>query len=238
MLYNVSQHTFESHKERNLYYKFFAGYFLNPLVDTDGDRCKERLDALAKILQAPVWHTGDVLVPDTLSTANHIHVSFDNHADQIKNLPVDKGEFADILIQGVDSNGRDIFIAIEAKFLSRWKYEKDVIKVNRRIAAIRKALPSARVFRFLLLTEAKWNNVRKKRNQTGSQLALLEEWEGDLSVILWEQFTSACKNPRVNEWLLSQLCLTDNTAKYDVVDGRLFRAPCLTTNPCHGGEPT
>lgn len=229
MLYNVSQNMFESHKERDLYNKFFAGYFLNSLVDAEGDRCKDRLNALVKILQAPEWHTGDVLVPDTLSTLNHIHVSFDNHANQIKNLPVDKGEFADILIQGVDSNGRDIFIAIEAKFLSDWKYKKDVIKVNRRVAAIRKALPSARVFRFLLLTEAKWNNVRKKRNQTGSQFALLEEWKGDLSVILWEQFASACKNPQVKEWLVSQLRLTDDTAKYDVVDGRLFRAPCMAT---------
>ena len=42
MLYDVSQHTFESHKERNLYYKFFAGYFLNSLVDIEGDRCEER----------------------------------------------------------------------------------------------------------------------------------------------------------------------------------------------------
>lgn len=228
MLYNVSQHTFESHKERNLYYKFFAGYFMNSLVDAEGDRCKERLNALVKILQAPEWHTGDVLVPDTLSTLSHIHVSFDNHANQIKNLPVDKGEFADILIQGVDSNGRHIFIAIEAKFLSDWNFDDDVIKVARRIAAVREVLPGARVFPFLLLTEAKWKNVTKKRNQTGSQCALLEEWGGNLRVILWEQFASACKNPQVREWLVSQLRLTLDTAIYKVVDGRLFRAPCRT----------
>ena len=151
MLYSVSQHTFESYKERNLYYKFFAGYFLNSLVDSEDDSFKERLKALSKILRAPSWHIGQTIPADLELDAGNVHLSFDNHASQIDLSGKDNGEFADILIQGIDSNGRDIFIAIEAKFLSDWTHKKDVIKVSGRIAAIRKALPSARVFLFLLL---------------------------------------------------------------------------------------
>ena len=38
MLYDTSDQTFESEKERNLYYKIFAGYLLNERIPRWQDR--------------------------------------------------------------------------------------------------------------------------------------------------------------------------------------------------------
>lgn len=123
MLFNVNARTLESEKERNLYYKFFAGYLFNELVPGAEVRraaffrhVSER--AAAQHLPFPPIKT---LIP------LNCHVSFDNHA-YLFGYPDDRGEFADVLLTLYNpANMHPQFILpIEVKFLQDWDPVDDI----------------------------------------------------------------------------------------------------------------
>src|SRR5690349_17288206 len=93
MLFDFGTGLFESEKERNLYCKFFGGYFFNELLAG----VDERVARFCRLLDHPDYPTTQQARAISLS-ASTLHVSFDNHAYLFENCSVDMGELADILV--------------------------------------------------------------------------------------------------------------------------------------------
>ncbi len=183
MLFNES--AFESYKERNLYYKFFAGFFFNELVPG----WEHRLDEFCQVISARSGLAGGIrLNPATT------HVSFDNHLIQLVKKGVDRGEFADILLH--DPHNR-ILVGIEAKYLSNWKHKKDIEINSERLRMAGEQLDAGTVVQCLLVSESKWNRSQQK--------LLLESTSPRIAVIHWEQLWQICSNPLVVGYLSRQL---------------------------------
>jgi hypothetical protein len=102
---------FESFKERNLYYKFFAGYFANELVKG----WENRFMSLVDLVGGKYGKLGRLVGPLDMNP-KHTHLSFDNHIAQYLNgSTTDRGEFSDVFFYDCKTrNG----IAIEVKYLS------------------------------------------------------------------------------------------------------------------------
>src|SRR3990172_8422878 len=114
MLFNAAN--WESEKERNLYAKFFAGYFFNPFAPGRDARMAQFSALLEFKAQEAQFDRG----PHPIALSPHqAHVSFDNHIWRLSEL--DRGEFADILVY--DDN---FWISFEAKFLRSFNCEKDI----------------------------------------------------------------------------------------------------------------
>lgn len=193
MLFDYHNGTLESDKERNLSYKFFAGYFFNELLQGYERRFEEFYRLLCS---NPVYAKGRrapcIFCPSTT------HVSFDVHA-YLLNPRADNGELADVLLY--DGANRAM-IAIEVKFLEDWDFKKDVEGNAKRIAGIVGCTTGLQVIQCLLLTEEKWINGRRKKNQPGNQFSKLEASNGiDIVVITWEQLVPLCDNPGVHAYL-------------------------------------
>ena len=129
MLFNHGTDTFESEKERNLYYKFFAGYFFNDLVSGYEKRVKSFYKLLFQEGIDEEDCFGDFVLHEGMKIPSAISVTFDFHGYLLEGAR-DRGELADILIQDHQNN---IFIAIEAKSLTDWNYEKDITVNSGRI---------------------------------------------------------------------------------------------------------
>ena len=139
MLFSIRNDDFESEKERNLYYKFFAGYFLNEHVQG----LEMRLQAFCDLLSNCSRGGKNISQEPITLTPECAHVSFDNHGYLFSGLGTDRGEFADILVH---DRSTSVVIPIEAKVHSNWSYEKDVISNERRLRLIEREMPSARFF--------------------------------------------------------------------------------------------
>ena len=129
MLFDHQAGRWESEKERNLYSKFFAGYFFNELVPG----WEERLAAFCALLETKAQ---EVLFPRPRPIAlipSHTHVSFDNHIWRLSQY--DRGEFADILIYD-----NALWIPLRP-VLIEFSCDKDIICNLNRIASI----PAARL---------------------------------------------------------------------------------------------
>jgi hypothetical protein len=183
MLYDES--AFESYKERNLYYKFFAGYFFNELISG----WEQRLDEFCQLILARSGQPGGI----RLSAAT-THVSFDNHLIQLVKKGVDRGEFADILL--LDNHNR-VLVGIEAKYLSDWKHDKDIICNAKRLRQAGEILGISTTIQCLLVSSSKWGNSRQK--------AVLESISPPIVVVRWEELQKLCTNERVVDYLIRQL---------------------------------
>ncbi|MGI2214739.1 hypothetical protein [Shewanella oncorhynchi] len=84
MIFNSGPCVLESEKERNLYTKFFAGYFFNEFIDGYDERVVWINSYLSKKLNKTV----------SLQSPS---ISFDNHT-YLLDIDSDRGEFADILL--------------------------------------------------------------------------------------------------------------------------------------------
>jgi hypothetical protein len=96
-------------------------------------------------------------------SAQDIHVSFDNHINQINGAGTDQGEFADIFIFNLRY---DLLISIEAKYLKNWGYNKDITGISDRLSGMKKLLVqegicNPQIIQCLLVTKQKWQNVKK-----------------------------------------------------------------------------
>lgn len=209
MIFTNFNADYESYKERNLYYKIFAGYFFNEILP-DYKKNKEAFFNLLINLIGTEQHFNKPLDTDELLanaltklSDENLHVSFDFHPKQvIKNYP-DRGEASDIIIWG-----NKYFISIEAKYLSDWSYKKDIEEVQSRIEDLGKHVNKTGI-QILLIKEEKWKNNNAKLNQPGSNLMLLKNNQDKLKVpvivITWSQILELIEEPLVKKYLLNQL---------------------------------
>ncbi len=184
MLFNYGTDTFESEKERNLYYKFFAGYFFNDLVSGYERRVKSFYELLFYEYKDEENSFGDFKLHDDMEIPSSVYVTFDFHGYLLIDAK-DRGELADVLIQDHQNN---LFIAIEAKSLTDWNYEKDIIVNSDRIIQLKNH--SENLYQVLLLTGDKLENCINKKNQNNSNWGRIIKNEKDLKlplrVITWE----------------------------------------------------
>lgn len=120
MLFDIGDSVVESEKERNLYAKFFAGYFFNELVPG----AEKRLDGFANLIQEKARKCD--IETDLVISYETAHACFDTHAYLLggKNQlgQEDRGEIADILLH---DRKNKVLISIEAKFLEDFEVNKD-----------------------------------------------------------------------------------------------------------------
>jgi hypothetical protein len=192
MIFNLSNESFESEKERNLYYKIFAGYFFNELISG----WEKRLQDFQKLIN-------DKNSDSIYLSPENTHISFDNHSyGLLSNDEKDRGEFADILIQDVKNK---VIIAIEAKYLSDWEYEKDICKNKERIDKVKKKLGYNKSIQCLLLKQSKWEEAEKREKQTGSNYAKLKKNKSSVTIVFWEEIIDLCDEGIVISYLKKQL---------------------------------
>lgn len=199
----------ESYKERNLYYKIFAGYIFNEFVAGYAERKERFLDLICKQEN----NTNYYKTKQTIEKMKHeeIHLDFDHHACQIcKELNnTDRGEFADILI--CSQSG---LIAIEAKLYSNWTFDKDINSNRGRIEKVLEKLHNKHgnipdAIQVLLLSGVKLQRGQNnhasqyylmKQNMAGSDSAL------GFSIITWEDLCEKVITlPEVKELVKRQL---------------------------------
>ena len=94
---------------------------------------------------------------------NEVFVLFDFHLKQIIKDYEDVGEMSDIVIWG-----KNVFISIEAKYLSYWSFSKDISEVQERLIEAQ-GLLNKKSIQVLLLLRNKWNNVVRYYNNPGSE---------------------------------------------------------------------
>lgn len=190
MLFSFGSDIVESEKERNLYYKFFAGYFLNELVPG----WEERLQRFSALIQESLAQklvdrsSPIVLHPETT------HVSFDCYA-YLLNRKSDRGEFADIMVHDVENK---VLVAIEAKFLSDWNFEKDIKRNGERLAELQRFLPEdTQIVQCLLVTRRKWAGAEAMVNHPASNFKNFARLGNHVVLLFWETLFEECTNATV-----------------------------------------
>ena len=211
---NKSLEVFESYKERNFYYKVFAGYLFNELLPDyeknkrsffDLLKCQLNLDGTIKYNYGNNTLASGIPLTEVLNELrkDKVHVSFDYHLAQLDIPGADRGEVSDIIIWG-----KEHFISIEVKYLSDWTYRKDIEQVQQRIVELGNKVGKGGI-QVLLLSEKKWLNNQKHLAQTGSNLnELMANSHGleiPLIVLTWEQLAGIVLNEGVKDYVLRQL---------------------------------
>jgi hypothetical protein len=199
MIFSHSQSDFESEKERNLYYKIFAGYFFNELIPGYDDR----LTKFCHLLNEPIARGASASSSPILLNPKRVHVSFDNHLYLFSQLRTDRGEFADIIIH--DDTNR-ILVPIEVKLHSNWSYKKDVLANQERHDQLQSILPNINIVPILLLTRFRWERASNKESSEHSNyMKFHQDPKCRFRVILWEQVADFIPENKVREYLNSQL---------------------------------
>lgn len=204
MIYSIDDLTFkndESYKERNLYYKIFAGYFFNELILEYKIRKTEFFELLVETISIPGRFFGNKEKAFNMLKKmqnEDLHVTFDFHPTQNRkndntNDAFDRGEMSDILILSKTN-----MLSIECKYLSDVSYQKDVIDVQKRIIKFIKPnnLEPLQIF---LLKREKW----KKSIPIKAELD--KKTDVPAIVISWEDLLLKIKDPKVNGYLREQL---------------------------------
>lgn len=222
MLFNESPKNIkESYKERNLYYKIFAGCLFNELIPG----LEIRADAFLNLIKDKnkIGEKAKAPYIDMLHKMKNevLHVDFDHHLCQIaldndeqncraiNGGQIDKGEFADVLIYS-DTG----MIAIEVKYKSNWTIDKDIIANRKRIKFISDNTKKS-AMQVLLISNNKYKNSQKRGD---SQLNLLKTMIANgeivnldsigLAIISWEDIQEIFNEERfgkVSEYLSRQL---------------------------------
>jgi hypothetical protein len=223
MLYSSREDVFESEKERNLYYKYFAGYYFNELVVG----FEKRLSEFCGLLNRKEMRFGSAIEDDQpfQLSAENTHVSFDNHGYLFSNANTDRGEFADILVH--DPTTR-VLVPIEVKLHSDWSYAKDVEGNQTRLHKIQAALSDKgghpRIIPCLLLSVAKWDECQGQEARKASQFArLADNGSLPLHILLWKDFLDLTTDKHVHTFLAKQLALCKKTSRYEIRDGWFYR---------------
>lgn len=202
MLFNAGDNALESEKERNFYFKFFAGYFFNELVGSRTEY-EQRVRRFQDLLRKPPWPS-ESPYKDLSLDPDHLTVSFDLHeylfdpAQRAANVTgSDLGEFADIGLYSEPATAAPTMVAVEAKFFSRWKKEKDLFEVGERLWRISRALEQVKLVRCLLVRE--WGDADVARIQG-------QKYPGPRVVVLtWKDLLGAPGLSVADEWLQRQL---------------------------------
>jgi hypothetical protein len=195
----------ESYKERNFYYKVFAGYLFNELLPEYKANKAAFFDLLIRNEGAKKLKVGDTMLNQALSelSTNEIQVTFDFHPKQIIKDYSDHGESSDIIIWG-----DRYFISIEVKYLSDWSFKKDITEVQKRIMDVGNKVNKQGI-QVLLIKETKFENAKSKLNQLGSNLNELQKAINELKVpiliITWEQIKGLIPTEKVTKYIEMQL---------------------------------
>ena len=211
MMFNNIDTYFESEKERNLYYKIFGAYICNKFVKGYA----KRIQVLSQILSKPkpLHRDAKQIDLDIQLDLNDMQVSFDNYLHRYrfpkvkKEKKVDRGEFADILIQCKSTR---TLICIEAKLHSDWRYDKDIEENQDRQHRIRDMMnDNIKVVPYLLVTTAKWQAVQElvghKKSNYNRLLEDLPGSEYQCNLILWEDLMRCISHQEVKDYLTRQL---------------------------------
>ncbi len=205
MIFEFGDNIIESEKERNLYTKFFAGYFFNEIVEGSN----ARLIKFADLIKKKAESAGIPLKSDFTLSPKSTHVCFDTHA-YLLGLPneqsgEDRHEIADILIH--DSHNK-VFISIEAKFLENFDVDEDVKLALERLQSLKNRMPNTQFIFCLLISRTKWNRIQKMKNHPGSQYKkLIENYSDKMLVLLWEELVDICEHRSVKKFMDYQLSL-------------------------------
>ena len=213
MLFEMNKREFESEKERNLYFKFFAGFYFNELINwhpTRLDGYIERLKDFYRLLKRPAFRVGDDLMAEIQPPDKGVFVSFDNHIDRYhKSL---RGEFADILIHDQTTN---LLIGVEAKYLDDWDYEKDIVENGKKLQSMARKLNSQKSLLCLLVTETKWTNVVIRAGSKNSNFNRLKKHSEPVVVIHWEMLNDLeSVHPHVRNYMIDQLQRSQSASSY------------------------
>jgi hypothetical protein len=217
MQFTVSDHIFESEKERNLYYKFFAGYFLNELIPG----IEERLSAFASLINSCSRRGLAASKQEISLSSTTTHVSFDNHTYLFGSISPDRGEFADILIQ--DKSSRTV-IAIEAKVHSDWSFDKDINSNERRLKTLQDHMSGALFVPCLLVTRARWNECERRESlEYSNYKRFKDEPTCRTIVLLWEELVELVEDVAVKNFVNEQLARRKTGFGYGFSDNWFFR---------------
>jgi hypothetical protein len=209
MLFDFQETTIESEKERNFYFKFFAGYYFNELVPGIESRIRD----FCNILNDPLNRINDAGTEIELSPVT-THVTFDFH-EYLINKGADRGELADILIVDED---KSLCIAIEVKWLENWNFEKDILANNKRIKTLEKTNRFKHVYQCLLIKESKHEHGKKKVNAAGSNYAKLSgQEEISVIVITWEDLLKNLEEPVVEKFFSNYMKSTKSTFRKELM---------------------
>ena len=200
MIFNTESDFYntESYKERNLYYKIFAGYLFNEIVVGYDQRKLDFLNLLEKQINEDGLFFGEkssaVQIISTLKN-KPVTVTFDYHPAQIfEDYKKDnRGEMSDILIL---SNSE--MLSIECKFLSNINYDKDITEVQERIIKFKDKF-FVNPLQILLLKQSKWQNSKNIK------LKLEAATNVPVVVVFWEQLCSLLNDKIVQEYLQKQI---------------------------------
>ena len=201
-----------SEKERNLYYKFFAGYFFNELVPG----IETRLADFCRLLNNCTLGGISISQKVIELTLSNTHVSFDNYGYLFAGIDVDRGEFADILIQ---DHSKRVIIPIEAKVHSNWSYEKDIMSNEKRLGLIEENIRNLSIHPCLLLTKAKWHAAAQQESREHSNYKrLIESSDCRTRVIFWEDLVSITEQKQVRTYIEDQLRRPERGFRYKFID--------------------
>ena len=190
MLYQTNSIFVESEKERNLYAKFFAGYYFNELVDG----ANERLVAFSKLLTEKAITQGVSLPSPLRLNPKSTHVTFDAHGYLFQGSP-DRGELADVLVS--DTLAR-LFVAIEVKYLTNLSAEKDLKPWMRRISSLEDIAPMPKIVPVALVPEEKWKRAEAMRNHPESNAKKFDRcYRNRIVLVFWEELLRTCQNSDV-----------------------------------------
>ena len=213
MLFSTRNDDFESEKERNFYYKFFAGYFFNELLpDVDS-----RLESFCSLLDNCTRGGRHISTTKFELTPECTHVSFDNHAYLFTDLGADRGEFADILLH---DRSTETLVAIEAKVHSDWSYEKDILSNEARLTLIQGEIPNTKIETCLLVTRAKWDaSARFDKDEHSNFQRMMKDENCRTRVIFWEELIDLVQDYRVKDHFNTQLTRATQGFGFKFKDG-------------------
>jgi len=207
----------ESYKERNLYYKIFAGYLFNEIIPGIKIRKESFFKKLEDVVSIGRFYyraeeKDKEIINIMLKEIKNadLHLTFDYHLAQLdgadrqdsKNreqifVEEDRGEMSDILL--ITKNH---MISIECKFLSNFTFEKDIKMVQSRmqnyISHFKKE-KRTEALQILLLNKSKWNNSKQINKLKSYQLLF------PLVILFWDEIESLIKDKRVSGYLNLQI---------------------------------
>jgi hypothetical protein len=194
-------HLFESYKERNLYYKIFAGYLFNEIIEGYD---KRKTDFLSLIYQLKNDKQRFIDINNQADEVlNHLikdewNLTFDYHTAQIfrEDKINDRGEMSDILLLTANS-----IVSFECKFLSNYSIEKDIYSVQERIFKFSKHFNRSAI-QILLLKRDKWNYSKKILNRVYNESGKVFF---PIIIVFWEDIAELIREPQVLSFLITQI---------------------------------
>lgn len=195
------QHKLESYKERNLYYKIFAGYLFNELVDGYNERKNSFFKRLEKTPSDRIFGEVPKVLKDSRQAFLNepIHVTFDFHPSQWDSSQ-DRGEMSDIVIW-MDKS----FYSIEVKYLSHWTYAKDIATVQNRIQVISRMISEdgdkKAPLQILLVKMEDWTNSESRGDISNVEKLKNNILNIPVIVIFWEELLEIIGEPNVKSYL-------------------------------------